>query len=128
MDQVSGIDRKKVEMVIERILTLKGELSSLREEVQEGRRLMEGEESARHSLEAELEKLRSASRGGNGSSKPPSAELVKRLLGMIPDKVAGILRRKGAARIPGIGTFTVRLGPEGRIIDFEPDEMLRRNL
>jgi len=121
MDNGSAIDPEKIRQAVERVLALKSEVSALREQMEREHVELGHEQELRESLEKELRELRSAADGGNGSSKHMSQDLIKKLIATMPDKLAGILRRKGEAFIPGLGRFLLRYGPEGSVVDFDPD-------
>ncbi len=122
MSSVCGIDHKKVRFIVERILALKDELHSLRTQIETERRQAQKEQSIRQSLEAELKELRGAGASRGDSAENRSMEMARRVVEMIPGKLAVILRRNGEACLPGLGSFILRYGPEGPAVDFVPDK------
>ena len=122
MSSVCGIDHQKVRFIVERILALKDELNSLRTQVEAERRQAQKEQSIRQSLEAELKQMRDTLASHVDSGGNRSLDLAKRVVEMIPGKLAAILRRNGEANLPGLGSFILRYGPEGSAVDFVPDK------
>lgn len=122
MDDRAGIDPGQIKFAVERILALKSEVVTLRERVEKEQLTLKQERASRESLEEEIRKLQALSENGNGNSKRVSQDVVKKLMATIPDKLAAILHRKGEAFLPGLGRFVLRYGPEGSVVDFEPDE------
>jgi len=122
MSSICGIDPEKIRFIVERILALKDELNSLRTQVEEERRQAQKDESIRQLLEAELKELRGSLVSRVESEENRSLDMARRVVEMIPGKLAAILRRNGKASLPGLGSFVLRYGPEGAAVDFVPDK------
>ena len=121
MDNGRPIDPEKIRQAVERVLALKSEACELREQIEREHVELGREQALRESLEKELRELRAAAERGNGDSAHASQDLIEKLMSKMPGKLAGILRRKGEAFIPGLGRFLLRYGPEGSVVEFDPD-------